>query len=114
MSLEHPARRQHAEVGLAGGSEAVETHRTSHLDHGPIDDRGEMLGLLATCVLFYCGSCAIEYVVLVGVLTPVHGANVFAATIWANTWSYGLIALSVVTLFVTFLITKRARRSSPG
>ena len=71
----------------------------------PVEDATEITGLILLFLLFFAASCLIELGVLVfafGATTEI--AEIAMATIWANVWTYGLIAaIPAVIILVLFL-----------
>ena len=72
----------------------------------PEEDVPEGAGLVVLFLLFFVASCLIELGVLVfafGATTEV--AEIAIATVWANVWTYGLIAaIPAVIILGAFLI----------
>lgn len=71
----------------------------------PVGDATETAGLILLFLLFFAASCLIELGVLVfalGATTEI--AEIAMATVWANVWTYGLIAaIPAVIILVLFL-----------
>ncbi len=71
----------------------------------PVEAATEIAGLILLFLLFFAASCLIELGVLVfalGATTEI--AEIAMATVWANVWTYGLIAaIPAVIILVLFL-----------
>jgi hypothetical protein len=71
----------------------------------PVGDATEIAGLILLFLLFFVASCLIELGVLAfafGATTKI--AEIAMATVWANVWTYGLIAaIPAVIILVLFL-----------
>lgn len=69
----------------------------------PAENATEIAGLIVLFLLFFVASCLIELGVLVfafGATTEV--AEIAIATVWANVWTYGLIAAIPAVAFLVY------------